>query len=353
MAANFDQIWKQAASDASFLSEFDRLQKQLAKGDRVQTSSALINHTIASVNEYIAFSKRLPFYPRASRNDELGCFVGDEELTDQGLSRQARFTDGQGLESLLHFLKNAPRVVNVVALAEMQPPSASSTTSLPLNLRKLSSQIDGAYYAPRKFAALQIAFSSPKVRVLVFHTGRAISCGALGPVAARHSIIKTLHLLKEKCGIELVISNIFIINSVATATIGSDSFSMEQFATKHTDSSHYDRASFQGVTWRAPGEESSIEVYASGKVNLPGSTTRSQIYETFARCLGEVGSPPPCRPRSLLFILLYKKVDSLSSCVFRMIMKRRFFCRPIFARRIELPTSCPRPRNRLALVSGC
>ena len=43
-----------------------------------------------------------------------------------------------------------------------------SGLSLPLNLANIAARCKGSYYAPRRFAAVQLAFHSPRARVLVF-----------------------------------------------------------------------------------------------------------------------------------------------------------------------------------------
>ena len=45
-----------------------------------------------------------------------------------------------------------------------------SGISLPLDLRHIASRCTGSYYAPRRFAAVQLAYANPRARVLVFRT---------------------------------------------------------------------------------------------------------------------------------------------------------------------------------------
>lgn len=57
-------------------------------------------------------------------------------------------------------------------------PAEGSGLVLPLDLRAIASKCTGAYYAPKRFAAVQLAFHTPRARVLVFHTGRLVGTGA-------------------------------------------------------------------------------------------------------------------------------------------------------------------------------
>ena len=43
-----------------------------------------------------------------------------------------------------------------------------SGISLPLDLGLIASRCKGSYYAPKRFAAVQLAYSNPRCRVLVF-----------------------------------------------------------------------------------------------------------------------------------------------------------------------------------------
>jgi TATA-box binding protein (TBP) (component of TFIID and TFIIIB) len=58
-----------------------------------------------------------------------------------------------------------------VTLAEAVPVPGSGLT-LPLNLRAIASKCNGCYYAPKRFAAVQLAFANPRARVLIFRAPR-------------------------------------------------------------------------------------------------------------------------------------------------------------------------------------
>lgn len=47
-------------------------------------------------------------------------------------------------------------------------PVAGTGIKLPLNLHAIGAVCSNAYYAPKRFAALQLAFSNPRCRVLIF-----------------------------------------------------------------------------------------------------------------------------------------------------------------------------------------
>jgi hypothetical protein len=73
------------------------------------------------------------------------------DMSDEALSQYTRFTDHHALHAYRQFLWYAPRLVNVVTLAEAIP-MAGSGISLPLDLGLIASRCKGSYYAPKRFA---------------------------------------------------------------------------------------------------------------------------------------------------------------------------------------------------------
>jgi len=99
------------------------------------------------------------------------------DTSDGRLFEGARFTDQLPLANYENVLHLVPRLVNIVSLAEAVPMPGSGV-KLPLDLHAIGSRCSNAYYAPKRFAAVQLAFSNPRCRVLVFHTGRLVGTGA-------------------------------------------------------------------------------------------------------------------------------------------------------------------------------
>ena len=109
---------------------------------------------------------------KRKREDDDG-LVGDDELL-----HLTRHTHNYALYPYRKFLHYVPRVVNVVSLAEAVPAPGSNVT-LPLDVRTIASRCSGAFYAPSRFAAVQLAFSQPRSRILIFHTGHLVGTGTL------------------------------------------------------------------------------------------------------------------------------------------------------------------------------
>ena len=101
--------------------------------------------------------------------------------------------------------------MNCVTLAEALPMPGTGM-ELPLDLKHVASRCSGAFYSPRRFAAVQLAFSNPRCRVLVFHTGRLVGTGTNSAMAARLAISRAQRQLAVEADVHLTIRN-FAVSS--------------------------------------------------------------------------------------------------------------------------------------------
>ena len=162
-----------------------------------------------------------------------------------------------------------------------------SGLTLPLDLHAIAARCTNAYYAPKRFAAVQVAFDNPRCRVLVFHTGRLVGTGCSGPMQARMAILKAARQLAVEAGVFVHIRKFSVINQVGAVSIDAK-LDCDAFASTHSATSHYDRASFVGLAWRPGGESICCEIYSTGKANLPGSTRQRDLLSSFARMVSEL-----------------------------------------------------------------
>ena len=162
-----------------------------------------------------------------------------------------------------------------------------SGLKLPLDLAKIAERCSSAYYAPRRFAAVQLAYSEPRCRVLIFHTGRLVGTGCAGPAAARLAIAKAQRQLAVEADVHLHVRNFAIINTVGAVALRA-TLNCDAFASEHSSSAHFDRSSFVGLAWRPPGEAICCEVYSTGRANLPGSVAERELLGSFSRMLPEL-----------------------------------------------------------------
>jgi len=208
------------------------------------------------------------------------------DTSDERLFEGARFTDHLPLANYENVLHLVPRLVNIVSLAEAVPMPGSGV-KLPLDLHAIGARCSNAYYAPKRFAAVQLAFSNPRCRVLVFHTGRFVGTGCSGPMAARLAILKAARQLAVEAGVHVVLRKFAVINQVGAVSIDAK-LDCEAFASTHSATSHYDRASFVGLAWRPGGEPICCEIYGTGRANLPGSTRQRDLLVAFSRMVSEL-----------------------------------------------------------------
>ena len=198
-----------------------------------------------------------------------------------------------------------------MTLAEALPAEGSGL-SLPLDLRAIASRCTGAFYAPRRFAAVQLAYSAPRCRVLVFHTGRLVGTGTDSSMAARLAIARAQRQLAVEADVHLKIRSFQVINQVGAVALRA-TLNCDAFAAAHSATSHYDRSSFVGLAWRPPNEKICCEIYSTGRgkyanavirtkasaltqsikrchppCSLPGSVAERQLHDSFARMLPEL-----------------------------------------------------------------
>jgi hypothetical protein len=73
----------------------------------------------------------------------------EADLSDEHLSRIARYTDGFPLQNYVNMFGLVPELVNIVTLAEAIPVKGSGVT-LPLDLHYIASRTSNSYFAPRR-----------------------------------------------------------------------------------------------------------------------------------------------------------------------------------------------------------
>lgn len=158
--------------------EWDRMKRAIQLANVVHTKPAKIVSFKSTLRQYMT---RVVDTCRAERKR-----MRDEEpipdLSDEALSKAARFTDRLPLTNYDRLLHLVPRLVpfdsfktntrvhtpfnlrpvlatqvNVVTLAEAIP-IAGTGLKLPLDLHKIGSRCSNSYFAPRRFAAVQVDF---------------------------------------------------------------------------------------------------------------------------------------------------------------------------------------------------
>jgi TATA-box binding protein (TBP) (component of TFIID and TFIIIB) len=226
-------------------------------------------------------------------------------VDDSQLARCCRFTDAYPLALYAGLVRYTPRLVNVVSLSDVAPVEGSTTT-LPLDLAHIATHCAGAYFAPRRFAAVQLAMhKTPRARVLVFRTprpprtrtrttpvhyqtldaahstsadtGRIVGTGTTGPVSARLAVMQAIQRLAAEANVHLHVKSFEVKNAVGAVTLGA-TINCEEFAQTHTDTVHYDRSSFVGMVRRPPGPRQARARPAPGPRHARATPTEPRLH---------------------------------------------------------------------------
>lgn len=72
-----------------------------------------------------------------------------------------------------------------------------------------------------------------------------------------------------------------VINLVGAMSLNA-TLNCSAFAEEHRSTAHYDKSSFVGLAFRPPDEKCVVEIYSSGRANLPGSQSlRDMMLSTY------------------------------------------------------------------------
>lgn len=235
-------------------------------------------------NEFLSHTHAVFDDCRASYRRYLST-LADADLSDETILSHVRFTDGLPLRDYQNVLSYVPSLVNLVSLADALPLDGSS---LPFALKKIAVRCRNAiFFAPRRFTAVQLAFDSPRSRVLLFHTGRLVGTGCDSAHAAKIAVARAVATIAKDAGVLIGIRRFSVINQVAAVNLAA-TIDCNAFATAHASDSHYDAKSFVGLAYRPAGESICAETYSTGKANLPGSRRERDILRSFARIAPEL-----------------------------------------------------------------
>ena len=250
-------------------------------------------------------------------DDKWVDLLSPESEHHQRMRKAYRFLTQPELLPYMWNLKQVPRMVNVVTLAYVKPRPGSDTT-IPIDLHRVAARCNGAYFSPRKFAAVQLAYATPRARVLVFRTpsplaphpsklerththllciivvspasadtGRLVGTGTTGVASARCAILLAIRQLADEAGVFLSVTDFSVINSVGACNLHT-TIACNAFANKHSSEVHYDRSSFVGLAWRPPNVPISVELYSTGRCNIPRALSEHELRLSFAKLLPEL-----------------------------------------------------------------
>jgi TATA-box binding protein (TBP) (component of TFIID and TFIIIB) len=101
--------------------------------------------------------------------------------------------------------------------------------------------------------------------------------------------MQTLKMLYRNTGMQFRATNFSIINIVGAVSLNT-MFNCESFAYNHSDEVRFDPRNFVGLTWKPTklGVPIIVEVYSTGRANIPGATREHLLYNSFAKLIPEL-----------------------------------------------------------------
>lgn len=198
----FEALYKSLEADVAFADEMRAVESGTHLPALAHEEESIVSRTARRTATVLNACRRV-----RRRHDEVAPESSDASHSDDAyLITLTRFTDKLALKPYEPLLHLVPRQVNVVTLAEAVPVPGLGAT-LPLDLRRIARRCNGVYFAPRRFAAVQLAYTNPRCRILIFHTGRIVGTGVrpplpplLPPLAARLPLPGHLQHKREVSG---------------------------------------------------------------------------------------------------------------------------------------------------------
>ena len=93
--------------------------------------------------------------------------------------------------------------------------------------------------------------------------------------------------LADEAGIYLSVTKFGVINTVGAVNLHTQ-IACDAFANAHSSEVHYDRSSFVAMAWRPPSMPICVELYATGRANVPGAKSERELVSSFATLLPEL-----------------------------------------------------------------
>lgn len=123
----------------------------------------------------------------------------------------------------------------------------------------------------------------------IVDTGRLVGTGTSGVASAKTAIMLGIRQLADEAGVFLSVTGFNVINSVGASNLHTH-IACDAFANAHSSEVHYDRSSFVGLAWRPPNVPICVELYSTGRANLPGAKREHILISEFAKLLPELMS---------------------------------------------------------------
>lgn len=152
-------------SDESLKSAFESFKSTVYASQDIERIVSKNAGCSITPDEFASYANEIATACKAA-NERFQTMQNPEDMSDEQLISYCRYTDGIPLKDYENTIHLVPALVNLVSLADAVPIDGQS---LPFNLKQIAVKCRNAvYFAPRKFTAIQLAFDSPRSRVLLF-----------------------------------------------------------------------------------------------------------------------------------------------------------------------------------------
>lgn len=147
---------------------------------------------------------------------------------------------------------------------------ASTSIGQELDLEAVSQDLLGEEYNPSDFPGVVFRTQQPKSSALIFRSGRVVGTGAKSVDAAHESLGRVFDELRT-LGIEVGEPDIFIVNIVSCADIGSSINLNAAAIGLGLESVEYEPEQFPGLVYRLSEHDVVVLLFGSGKVVITGA----------------------------------------------------------------------------------
>lgn len=173
------------------------------------------------------------------------------------------------------------KVENVVATASI---------ATDLDLRKISSSLEGAEYEQKRFPGVIYRVKEPLTAVLIFRSGKLVCTGAKS-IEDVHIVIKNVTKKIKELGFT-VNSNpeIIIQNIVATSDVGSILNLNNIAMTLSLERVEYEPEQFPGLVYRMDDPHVVMLLFGSGKIVCTGANNPKDAERAVDKITEELGA---------------------------------------------------------------
>ena len=165
-----------------------------------------------------------------------------------------------------------PKIQNVVSTVNL---------GCKLDLPHIATHGKSVEYNPKRFGAVIMRTKNPRATTLIFGSGKLVIPGAKSVEDGQSRARKIARIIR-KLGYNAKLEEIKVCNIVASFSTGFP-IRLAAFSDANGDCTFYEPEIFPALNFYS--EKTTTEVFASGKCQIAGAKTQSDIDDTYARIM--------------------------------------------------------------------